>query len=99
MIIRPGREGGDPKERALWGDLLSLGMVFPIAIVLGWFIGKWVGGKLGHPEAGALIGLLWGVVTGFYELYKVTMRMNRKPATAEPAKPEAPPSEPGDDAP
>jgi hypothetical protein len=59
-------------------------MVFPIAIVLGWFIGKWVGGRLGHPEAGALVGLFWGVVTGFYELYKVTMRMNKRPAAADP---------------
>ena len=78
MIIRPGKGDSDPKERALWGDLISLGMVFPIAIVLGYFIGKWVGGKLGHPEAGSLIGLFWGVATGFYELYKVTQRMNQK---------------------
>ncbi|MBK8727290.1 MAG: AtpZ/AtpI family protein [Holophagaceae bacterium] len=77
-FIRPGKGGADPKERALWGDLVSLGMVFPIAIVLGWFLGKWIGGKLGHPEAGSLIGLFWGVATGFYELYKVTMRLNRK---------------------
>jgi hypothetical protein len=63
MILKPDRKGGDPKERALWGDLMSLGMVFPIAILLGWFIGKWIGGKLGHPEAGSLIGLVWGVET------------------------------------
>lgn len=78
MILRPGKEGGDPKERALWGDLLSLGMVFPIAIALGWFLGKWIGGAFGHPEGGALVGLVWGVATGFYELYKVTLRLNRK---------------------
>ena len=71
-------ENADPGERALWGDLMSLGLVFPIAIVLGWFIGKWLGGLLGHPEAGSLVGLFWGVATGFYELYKVTMRINRK---------------------
>jgi hypothetical protein len=96
MIGRPGGKGGDAKERALWGDLLSLGMVFPIAILLGWFIGKWVGGKLGHPETGALVGLFWGVVTGFYELYKVTVRMNRKPN--QPASKDDPTevSDPGD---
>ena len=79
MILRPGKDGADPRERALWGDLLSLGMVFPIAILLGWFLGKWIGGALGNAQAGALIGLVWGVATGFYELYKVTMRLNRKP--------------------
>ncbi len=78
MILGSGKHGADPKERALWGDLLSLGMVFPIAILLGWFLGKWIGGALGNAQAGALIGLVWGVATGFYELYKVTIRLNRK---------------------
>ncbi len=75
MIFRPKKNGVDPKERALWGDLLSLGMVFPIAIALGFFIGRWAGTRLGHPEAGQWIGLGWGVATGFWELYKVSVRM------------------------
>lgn len=98
MIPRPGKDGADPKERALWGDLLSLGMVFPIAILLGWFLGKWIGGAFGNPQAGALVGLVWGVATGFYELYKVTMRLNRRPPAGPGAGdgPEAP-KDGGDD--
>ncbi len=100
MILRPGKDGADPKERALWGDLLSLGLVFPIAIALGWFLGKWIGGALGNAQAGALIGLVWGVATGFYELYKVTMRLNRKPPPEEAGAGDAPPApkDGGDDA-
>ena len=67
----------DPKERALWGELMSLGKVFPIAITLGFFLGRWVGGLLGHPGIGLGVGLAWGVATGFWELYKVTVRLNR----------------------
>lgn len=77
MLFKRREKGIDPKERAIWGDLMGLGMVFPIAIAAGFFIGSWVGRKLGHPTAGMLIGLFWGVATGFWELYKTTLRMNK----------------------
>ena len=77
MFFRPGRKDASPKERAIWGDLMSLGMVFPIAIAAGFFVGRWVGGLLGHPKAGLVVGLAWGVATGFWELYKVTVRLDR----------------------
>jgi hypothetical protein len=77
MRLGGGRKDVNPRERALWGDLMALGMVFPIAIALGFFLGRWVGGKLGHPGIGMAVGLVWGVTTGFWELYKVTVRLNR----------------------
>jgi hypothetical protein len=77
VLFRPGRKDVNPKERALWADLMGLGMVFPIAIALGFFIGRWVGGLLGVPRVGMALGLVWGVATGFWELYKVTLRLNR----------------------
>ena len=77
MRFGSGKKDVDPKERAIWGDLMALGMVFPIAIALGFFLGRWVGGLLGHPRAGMLVGLVWGVAAGFWELYKVTVRLNR----------------------
>jgi hypothetical protein len=80
-IFKP--EGGTPGERALWGDLVSLGMVFPIAICLGYFIGRWVGGYFGHAYGGGLWGLAWGIATGFYELYKVTIRLSKTKPPAE----------------
>ncbi|MFN7958501.1 MAG: AtpZ/AtpI family protein [Holophagaceae bacterium] len=68
----------DPGERALWGDLLSLGFVFPIAITLGFFLGRWIGGWFGRPVLGQWVGLVWGIATAFYELYKVSRRMTRR---------------------
>ena len=76
MLFQRGDKGVNPRERALWGDLMGLGMVFPIAIALGFFIGRWVGGKFGHPQAGMWIGLVWGVATGFWELFKTTKRLD-----------------------
>lgn len=76
-MLRP-KPSGDPRERALWGDLIAMGMVFPIAIVLGYYIGRYIGGRFGHAEGGGLWGIGWGIATGFYELYKVTIRMSKK---------------------
>ena len=85
----------DPRERAIWGDLISMGMVFPIAIVLGMFLGRWIGGLIGHREAGQWVGLVWGVATGFYELYKVTTKLDRMDqAQSDGSKP--PPEGPDD---
>lgn len=67
----------NPRERSLWGDLLSLGMVFPLSIVLGYYAGGWLGGKLGYPEAGRLVGLGFGIAAAFWELYKVTKKLER----------------------
>ena len=54
-----------------------MGMVFPIAIALGFFGGRWIGGWFNHPALGQWIGLVYGVATGFWELYKTTKRLDR----------------------
>jgi hypothetical protein len=95
MIFRPNKNDAGPKERALWADLMSMGLVFPIAIVIGFFLGRWVGGLVGHPEGGQWIGLIWGIAAGFWELYKVTLRMNAMDAPPPEEGPQEP--KPGDD--
>jgi Putative F0F1-ATPase subunit Ca2+/Mg2+ transporter len=86
VFFRPNKKDVDPRERAAWGDLLSLGLVLPIAIVLGFYIGRWVGGLFGHPAPGQYIGLVWGVATGFWELYKVNARITRMEEKAQAEK-------------
>lgn len=76
MRPRPRKTDASPRERALWADLMSLGLVIPIAIVLGFFLGRWLGGLVGRPEAGQWIGLVWGIATAGWELYKMTLRAN-----------------------
>ena len=77
MIFRR-KVDADPGERALWCDLLSLGFTFPICIALGFFLGRWAGGSLGHPALGQWVGLVWGIFAAFWELYKVNRRMARR---------------------
>lgn len=79
MIFKRG-EGVDPGERAMWGDLMSLGLTFPLCIVLGFFLGRWIGGWFGHPAWGQWLGLAWGVAAAFWELYKVNRRLARRDA-------------------
>lgn len=95
MVFRPKPKDADPQERALWGELTSLGMVFPIAIVLGYFLGRWIGGLVGHPKPGQWVGLALGIATGFWELYKVTIRLDR--LNPPPPPEEAPPGKDEDD--
>ncbi len=78
MIFRRGGRDADPGERALWGDLMSMGLTFPLCITLGFFLGRWIGGRFGHPAVGQWVGLVWGIVTAFWELYKVNRRMARR---------------------
>lgn len=82
MLFRPKLKEVDAKERSLWGELLSMGMVFPISITLGFFLGRWIGGRFGHGALGQWIGLGMGIASGFWELYKVTKRLDRMDAAA-----------------
>ena len=59
-------------------DLSTVGLVFPVAVVIGYFGGKTVGGWLGSESSGALAGVLVGVVSGFYNLVKVALRLQRQ---------------------
>jgi len=77
-VIFKKTEAADPGERALWGDLMSLGFSFPLCIALGFFLGRWIGGWFGHPALGQWIGLVWGISAAFWELYKVNRRMARR---------------------
>lgn len=88
MILRPRPKDADPQERALWGELTSIGMVFPIAIVLGFFLGRWIGRAFGHPGPGQWIGMVFGIATGFWELYKVTAHLNSLDTPPPPEGPE-----------
>jgi len=81
MFFKHKNNGANARERSLWGDLISLGMVFPIAIVLGWYLGQWIGGMFGYPVPGRLIGLAWGILTGFWELFKVAKKLDKYDAS------------------
>lgn len=59
-------------SRAAWKGLkfASVGFELAIAILLGFFAGRWVDEKFGTWPAFALVGLSFGMFAGFRGLYR-----------------------------
>ncbi len=70
-------------------DLASIGITLALAIVIGWFGGKWIGGKLGNADIGSYIGFVLGVAAGFMEMFRSIARWNRKMERMEKQRREA----------
>lgn len=62
------------------GEYMTIAFVFPLALVLGFFVGRWIGGWLGGPTVGALLGILLGTAAAFYNLYETLKRLERRDA-------------------
>ncbi len=56
-------------------DASVIGLVFPVASVLGFLAGRTVGGWFGAANTGALVGFGVGVAAGFYNAYQTIRRM------------------------
>ena len=59
-------------------DLASIGITLALAICIGYFGGKWIGGKLGNAAVGSYIGFGIGVAAGFMEMFRSIARWNRQ---------------------
>ena len=59
-------------------DLASIGITLALAIVIGYFGGKWIGGKLGNADIGSYIGFALGTAAGFIEMFRSVARWNRQ---------------------
>ena len=51
--------------------LASSGLIIFLALCIGYFLGKWIGGKFGDASIGANIGLVLGVATGIVQGFRV----------------------------
>ena len=59
-------------------DLASIGITLALAICIGYFGGKWLGGKLGNAAVGSFIGFGIGVAAGFMEMFRSIARWNQR---------------------
>lgn len=57
-------------------DVAVIGLVFPVASVLGFLAGQAVGEWFDTPKTGAMIGFLFGVAAGFYNAYQTIRRVS-----------------------
>jgi hypothetical protein len=49
----------------------AAGILFPLSLVAGWFLGKWIGRALGVGLWPAYVGAVLGVAAGFWNLYRI----------------------------
>ncbi len=66
------------RQAVRMADLSTVGLVFPIALLLGYFAGKFVGGWFGAAETGGWIGGGFGLAAGFYNVYKTAMLLQKQ---------------------
>ena len=67
-----------PKESREVGFFLDKGLQFGISIILGFFAGWWVDKKTNMLPLFMVIGIFFGAIAGFYNLYKNLMAYNKK---------------------
>lgn len=73
-----GRLNQFKRENVGMFDLASIGITLALAIFIGYFGGKWIGGKLGNAAVGSYIGFGMGVAAGFMEMFRSVARWNRQ---------------------
>lgn len=61
----------DPPRYAIIARASAAGIVFPLSIVVGYFLGKWIGQALRLGVWPAFVGAALGVAAGFWNLYRL----------------------------
>ena len=91
MAVDRARQRKRRREMARAADLSTIGLVFPTAMIIGYFLGRFFGGLFDAVETGGLIGGGVGLVSGFYNVYKVALKLGNDPASDRPETLEPPP--------
>jgi F0F1-type ATP synthase assembly protein I len=71
------QDGGVLKGLAKAESMLQLAIVLPAATLIGWAIGTWLDHKL-HQEWIAIVGLIFGAVAGFVQIYRAASTAMRR---------------------
>ncbi|HIE29788.1 TPA: AtpZ/AtpI family protein [Candidatus Poribacteria bacterium] len=69
------------RDKNLWrgiGEISAVGLTIVIAIAIGYFGGRYIGGKFGNPDLGIVIGVFLGMASGFMELFRVVIKYIRR---------------------
>ena len=66
--------------------LASSGLIIFLALCIGYFLGKWIGGKFGDASIGANIGLVLGVATALVHGFRVEKQRREAAQKAQDTK-------------
>jgi len=72
-----GRGKKQLRRARLWLDVSIVGIQFPVAIVLGYFFGRWLDGLFNTHPWMTMIFALFGIVAGFVNLFRITAQASR----------------------
>lgn len=76
----PDRASGGAVDWGSVGEYAVIGFVFPLTLMVGFFVGRWLGSLLGGPVVGMVAGVLLGAVAAFWNLYSTLRRLERREA-------------------
>jgi ATP synthase protein I len=71
----------DSKYKQL-GDLLSLGIMFPVCIAIGYGIGYFLDGQFGTRSVFKVLFLLFGIAAAFINLFRTVNKVTDKDETS-----------------
>lgn len=82
--MAPRRRDGMPlidrEQMKLAGRVGSVGIELVIAMLIGWYGGRWLDEKLGTEKTFALIGLVLGLAAGFRSLFRLSKKSPSGPS-------------------
>ncbi len=61
-----------------WTTLVNIGLTFTVAVLLGFFAGRWLDGKLHTQPLFMLIGVFWGVGGSFWYLVRKVRELEKR---------------------
>ncbi|MCP4900819.1 MAG: AtpZ/AtpI family protein [bacterium] len=85
------------RQARSWLDVSIVGIQFPVAILIGYFWGKWMDGMFGTWPWLTGVFFLFGVVAGFVNLFRITAQAARSEEREARAAAEAERENHGDD--
>lgn len=72
------------KQARQLGLLTTIPMILAAAPLVGYFLGRWLGGKLGLEQLLSLLGLGVGIVAGVRETVVILRKASRDPDSTNP---------------
>ncbi len=73
-----GELGAFPKAFRIAGPLFGLGIQLAAAVVVMFFVGRWLDGRWGTTPWMMLAGIMVGAAAGFYQFIKTVNDVNKR---------------------
>jgi F0F1-type ATP synthase assembly protein I len=77
---KENKSGTGPSEKKQWIEaekLVQIGIMFPLALVIGYFSGAWLDGKFGTTWI-KIAGIFVGIAAGFVQLIRLAGSEGKK---------------------